>query len=67
MASGRVPNSDLLNVEAAGVAVNEEGQVLIDPYLETTAPGIWSLGDLNSPIPLKHRANLEARMVAGII
>ena len=64
VASGRVPNSDLLNVEAAGVAVNESGQVLIDPYLETTAPGIWSLGDLNSPIPLKHRANLEARMVA---
>ena len=63
IASGRVPNSDRLNLEATGIEVNSFRRIVTDEYLETTCPGVWALGDLSSPIALKHRANREARVI----
>lgn len=64
VASGRVPNSDWLDVTKTGVRVDNRGRILTNEYLETGVPGIWALGDIMSPYPLKHIANMEARVVA---
>jgi len=62
VATGRIPNADLLNLESVGVAV-EDGRVVVDEYQRTTARGIFALGDVCSPYQLKHVANHEARVV----
>jgi mycothione reductase len=63
VAIGRTPNSDLLNLEAAGIDVTPTGHVVVDSYQRTTAEGVWALGDISSPFELKHVANHEARIV----
>ena len=60
LALGREPNTDLLDVAMTGVAVDEQGYVKTDEYLETNVPGIWALGDIVGRYLLKHSANLEA-------
>jgi mycothione reductase len=64
VATGRVPNSDELDVAATGVAVDALGFVTTDEHLRTTAGGIWALGDICNPAMLKHVANADARVVA---
>jgi mycothione reductase len=63
VAIGRTPNSDLLNLPAAGIEVTEDGHVVVDACQHTTADGVWALGDISSPYELKHVANHEARVV----
>lgn len=66
-ATGRRPNSDRLNVTAAGIEVDSRGRVLTDASMETSVPGIYALGDLASPYALKHIANAEARHIARLL
>ncbi|HEX6356987.1 mycothione reductase [Actinophytocola sp.] len=63
VAIGRTPNSDLLNLPAAGVEVTPDGHVVVDSFQRTTAEDVWALGDISSPLELKHVANHEARVV----
>ena len=60
MATGRVPNTDILEVAKTGVEVNDRGYIGTDEYLQTNVPGIWALGDIVGRYLLKHSANLEA-------
>ncbi len=64
VAAGRVPNSDRLNLEAAGVATRDDGRIVVDAHQRTTAEGVFALGDVCTPVPLKHVANREAQVVA---
>jgi mycothione reductase len=64
VATGRTPNSDVLDVAATGVEVDEHGHVRADDTYQTSVPGIWALGDLANHFQLKHMANAEARLVA---
>ena len=64
IAAGRRPNTDILDVEAAGVEVDEQGFVETDEYLRTTADGVWALGDVVGEYLLKHSANHEAGTAA---
>ena len=63
VATGRRPNGDQLEAAAAGVQLDDEGQVIVDEYQRTTADGVFALGDVCSPHQLKHVANHEARVV----
>ncbi|MFB6170221.1 MAG: FAD-dependent oxidoreductase, partial [Haloarculaceae archaeon] len=63
VAAGRVPNTDTLDVAAAGIETDEQGFVETDDYLRTTAEGVWALGDVVGEYLLKHSANHEARAV----
>ncbi len=63
VATGRRPNSDLLDLAAGGVEVDEAGVVVTDVHQRTSAPGVWALGDVANPFQLKHLANHEARIV----
>ncbi len=60
VAAGRVPNSDLLDLEKTGVQVDPRGYIKVNEYLETNVPGIYALGDIIGKYPFKHAANLEA-------
>ncbi len=62
-ATGRIPNSDRLNLPAAGVDVDDNGFVVVDEHQRTSVPHIWALGDICFPGLLKHVANAEARVV----
>ena len=63
VATGRHPNGDQLGVEATGVTLDADGFVHTDVTLETSVPGIYALGDIRTPLMLKHLANHEARVV----
>ncbi|MAG16334.1 dihydrolipoamide dehydrogenase [Candidatus Woesearchaeota archaeon] len=61
LAVGRVPNSDVLEVNKAGIKTNERGYINTNDYLETSAKGIWAGGDIAGKWLFKHSANLEAQ------
>lgn len=61
VATGRRPNSDLIDLDKTGVKVNEMGFILVDEYLETNVAGIFALGDAIGKYQFKHSANHEAQ------
>jgi mycothione reductase len=64
VATGRVPNSGGLGVEAGGLRLLDDARIEVDAYGRTSAPGVWALGDISAPHQLKHLANAEARTIA---
>ncbi len=63
VATGRRSNSDGLDLDRAGVAVDERGLVVVDEHQRTTAEGVWALGDVSNRYQLKHVSNHEARVI----
>ena len=63
LATGRIPNGDGLDPDRTGVALDDDGYVVVDAFQRTTRPGIFALGDVTSHHQLKHVANHEARVV----
>jgi dihydrolipoamide dehydrogenase len=64
---GRRPYTDGLNAEAAGVKVNERGQVEVDDHLRTNIPHIYAIGDVVKGAMLAHKAEEEGTFVAEVI
>lgn len=69
IAIGRRPNSDLVGAEEAGLDVHPDGRIAVDAEQRVLAdglpvPGLYALGDVCTPLKLKHVANHEARVVA---
>ena len=54
VATGRTPNTDSLNVSAAGIATNERGFIKVNHKLETNVEGIYALGDINGGPAFTH-------------
>jgi pyruvate/2-oxoglutarate dehydrogenase complex dihydrolipoamide dehydrogenase (E3) component len=54
VATGRVPNTDTLNLSAAGVDADERGYIKVNERLETKAAGIYALGDIKGGPPFTH-------------
>jgi len=61
---GRRPNTEGLNLEAAGLAPNKRGQIEIDHDFRTSVPGIWAIGDVAPGPMLAHKAEDEGIAVA---
>ena len=59
MAVGRVPNTDGLGLEAAGVESDLKGRITVDPHFKTTAEGIYAIGDVIAGPMLAHKAEEE--------
>ena len=60
IATGRKSNADRLNPEKAGIERNERGYIRVDRHLETSAEGIYAMGDAIGKGMFKHTANREA-------
>jgi pyruvate/2-oxoglutarate dehydrogenase complex dihydrolipoamide dehydrogenase (E3) component len=65
LAAGRRPNTEDLGLDAAGVARDERGYIVVDDQLQTNVPGIWALGDCNGKGAFTHTAYNDFEIVAA--
>jgi pyruvate/2-oxoglutarate dehydrogenase complex dihydrolipoamide dehydrogenase (E3) component len=69
-ALGREPNTDGLNLGAAGVLTGPGGRILVNRWQQTRAPNIYAAGDCSGPVEIVHMAIeqgvLAARHAAGV-
>ncbi|MDI7863170.1 FAD-containing oxidoreductase [Rhizobiaceae bacterium n13] len=65
VAVGRRPNTDDLGLEAVGVETDERGYIKVNDRLETTASGIWAMGDCNGWGGFTHTAYNDFEIVAA--
>jgi pyruvate/2-oxoglutarate dehydrogenase complex dihydrolipoamide dehydrogenase (E3) component len=63
VSAGRVPNSDRLNLSAAGVEVDKKGFIKVNECLETNAPGIYALGDVKGGPAFTHISYDDYRII----
>jgi dihydrolipoamide dehydrogenase len=64
---GRKPFTTGLNLEAAGVKLDERGRIETDAHLETNVKGIYAIGDVVKGAMLAHKAEEEGVFVAEIM
>ncbi|MEP2278405.1 dihydrolipoyl dehydrogenase [Maribacter sp.] len=67
VAVGRKPYTDGLNVDAAGVKLDERGKVIVDGHLKTNVDNIYAIGDVIKGAMLAHKAEEEGTLVAEIL
>lgn len=65
VAAGRVPNTDDLGLDKAGVRTGPHGHIEVDERLATNVPGIWALGDCNGRGAFTHTAYNDYEIVAA--
>ena len=63
VAIGRRPNTDGLNLEAAGVKTDERGAVAVDETLKTTADNIWAMGDVKGGLQFTYISLDDFRII----
>jgi pyruvate/2-oxoglutarate dehydrogenase complex dihydrolipoamide dehydrogenase (E3) component len=63
VAAGRTPNTEDIGVDIAGVELNSRGYVTVNERLETTAPGVWAMGDCAGSPQFTHVAFDDFRVV----
>ena len=62
-AIGRVPNTDALSPEAAGIHLNEDGYIQVNGQLETNVPGVYALGDVKGGPAFTHTSYDDFRIL----
>ncbi|KAL3957033.1 hypothetical protein ACCO45_007611 [Purpureocillium lilacinum] len=62
-AAGRVPNTDRLNLPAAGIETTARGHVTVDAQLRTTNARVWALGDVKGPPAFTHVSYDDFRLL----
>jgi len=62
-AIGRLPNVEALAPEAAGIRLRENGFVEVDEHLETSAPGIYAMGDVTGFPAFTHSSYDDSRIL----
>ena len=65
LAVGRVPNTDDLGLDKAGVETDNAGYIKVDDQLRTSVPGIWALGDCNRKGAFTHTSYNDYEIVAA--
>jgi pyruvate/2-oxoglutarate dehydrogenase complex dihydrolipoamide dehydrogenase (E3) component len=64
LAVGRVPNTDELGLDAAGIQTDKRGYIEVDEALRTSNPHVWALGDCNGKGAFTHTAYNDYEIVA---
>jgi len=62
-AAGRVPNTKDIGLELAGVELTEHGYIKVNERLETTAPGVWAVGEVAGSPQFTHISEDDFRVV----
>lgn len=70
LAVGRLPNTEGLGLQEAGIAVDERGRIKVDDHFATSVPGVYAIGDVIRGPMLAHKAEEEGvacveRLVTG--
>ncbi|QCP53007.1 FAD-containing oxidoreductase [Trinickia violacea] len=65
LAVGRVPNTDDLGLEKAGVETDAHGYIKVDEHLRTNVPGVWAMGDCNGRGAFTHTAYNDYEIIAA--
>jgi len=65
LAVGRVPNTDDLGLDKAGIKVDKRGYIEVDDQLRTSVPGIWALGDCNGKGAFTHTSYNDFEIVVA--
>ena len=65
LAVGRVPNTDDLGLEKAGLGSDQRGFIPVDDQLRTKVPGIWALGDVNGRGAFTHTSYNDFEILAA--
>src|SRR5215475_15089944 len=63
IAAGRRPNTDHLNLGAAGIETDEKGYVKVNDRLETNVPGIYAIGDIKPGPAFSHTSYDDFRVI----
>ena len=63
IAAGRGPTTYALHPERAGIKTDSNGWVVVNAFLETSAPNVWAFGDANGRHLFKHKANYDSTIV----
>ena len=63
VAAGRVPNTKDIGLELTGVELTERGYIKVNERLETTAPGIWAVGEVAGSPQFTHISEDDFRVV----
>ena len=64
IATGRQPNSDGVGLEQRGITLDRKGGIVVDDYLETSAPGIYAAGDVTGRDQFVYMAAYGAKLAA---
>ncbi len=68
VAAGRLPNTDGLGLEAAGLVTDEKGRIPVDAHYRTSVENIYAIGDVIAGPMLAHKAEEEGvACVEGIV
>lgn len=59
---GRAPNTAGIGLERAGIRTGNRGEIVVDAYMRTSAPGIYAAGDVTGRVMLAHAASAQARL-----
>jgi pyruvate/2-oxoglutarate dehydrogenase complex dihydrolipoamide dehydrogenase (E3) component len=62
-AIGRIPNTESLTPEAAGIRLNDRGFIEVDEYLETSVPGVYAMGDVKGGPAFTHLSYDDYRIL----
>jgi pyruvate/2-oxoglutarate dehydrogenase complex dihydrolipoamide dehydrogenase (E3) component len=63
LATGRRPNSDTLNLDAAGVEVDKKGHIKVNDQLQTNVPHIYAIGDVHGGPAFTHVSYDDMRII----
>jgi dihydrolipoamide dehydrogenase len=67
VAIGHVPVTDNLQLDAAGLSVNERGFIAVDEQCRTSVKHIYAVGDVTGGMMLAHKASAQAKVAAEVI
>ncbi|AMP14861.1 FAD-containing oxidoreductase [Collimonas pratensis] len=65
LAVGRIPNTDDLGLDKAGIKTDARGYVVVDDQLHTNVTGVWALGDVNGRGAFTHTSYNDYEIVAA--
>jgi pyruvate/2-oxoglutarate dehydrogenase complex dihydrolipoamide dehydrogenase (E3) component len=66
LAAGRVPNSDRIGIDQAGLDIDDNGYIVVDDHCRTSVDGVFAVGDVNGKGAFTHTSVNDAEIVLDL-